>query len=172
MQSSSCSARLFRRISCRLLAVALLGSASASHAAIWLCIDPESGAKTYTSNPRGAGKCKRTDIPGSSGGAASSISSEPRATTRTAARTPSNPAPVSAETRARESDRKQILTDELASENRRLAELQREFNVGAPIRRPDETDEARYQERKTRLSAEIERSKSNVRALERELGRP
>ena len=75
------------------------------------------------------------------------------------------------ESRARDSDRKQILQEELDAENRKLAELQREFNNGALVRRPEETDSAKFADRKQRLSSELERTRINVRTLERELGR-
>lgn len=150
-------------------------------AEIWVCTDPETGAKTYTGKPRNTRHCRSTDI--SSGTArptgerAASAPAPVQAQTsspasaRTAARTASDRPAYTPESRARDSDRKQILQDELESENRRLAELQREFNNGAPLRRPEETDNAKFAERKQRLSSELERTRINVRTLERELGR-
>lgn len=141
--------------------------ANEPRADIWVCTDPATGAKTYTSRPRDARDCRSTDQAAGTSRAAAPAAS----VARPAARTASTPATVTAETRKRDTDRKQILRDELEAENRKLAELQREFNLGAPIRRPDETDNAKFLERKLRLTNELERSRINVRTLERELER-
>ena len=72
--------------------------------------------------------------------------------------------------RARDNDRRRILEDELKAEQERLARLRGEFNNGEPERRGDETrNYARYQERVARMQEDIQRSESNVAALQREL---
>ena len=163
----------------RALTASLLGCVSVSATAeggggdIWICIDPDTGAKTFTSNPRGLRQCRRAEqATGTS--KAKPVSASSTSPTTPAAKPTSRTAPAqiaSAEQRQRESDRKQILQDELASENKKYAELQREFNLGAPIRLPGETDDAKYRDRKQRLSQDIERSRVNISSLERELGR-
>ena len=142
---------------------------------IWICVDAETGAKTFTSNPRGLRNCHRAD-PGAKAqstrpavAAASSSASGTKPAASTAARAPA--APVSSEQRQRESDRKQILQDELASENKKLAELQREYNQGTPLRLAGETDDIKYRDRKQRIGQDVERSRVNIRSLERELER-
>ena len=140
---------------------------------IWICVDPDTSAKTFTSNPRGMRQCRRVE-PAASTSTAKPVSASSTSPTTPATRPTSRTAPAqiaSAEQRQRESDRKQILQDELASENKKYAELQREFNLGAPIRLPGETDDAKYRDRKQRLSQDIERSRVNISSLERELGR-
>jgi len=72
--------------------------------------------------------------------------------------------------RARDSDRRRILEDELANEQKRLTELKAEFNNGEPERRGDERNFQRYTERVERLKADIARSEANVESLRRELG--
>jgi hypothetical protein len=164
--------------SAALLSAATLVWASNSVAqgdsSIWMCVDPESGAKMFTNNPRSAKQCHRIDQP-----AAAARPARPTATTSAAASPKSSassstraaaPA-LTSEQRQRESDRKQILQDELASENKKLAELQREYNQGTPLRLPGETDENKYRDRKTRLGQDVERSRVNVRSLEQELAR-
>ena len=140
---------------------------------IWICVDPDTSAKTFTTNPRGLRQCRRVE-PAASTSKAKPVSASliPPATPATQPTVRAAPAQIaSAEQRQRESDRKQILQDELASENKKYAELQREFNLGAPFRLPGETDDTKYRDRKQRLSQDIERSRVNISSLERELGR-
>jgi hypothetical protein len=73
--------------------------------------------------------------------------------------------------RARDSDRRRILSDELRSEEMRLAELQREFNNGEPERRGDERNFQRYLDRVAEMKAAIVRKESDIAALRRELGK-
>jgi hypothetical protein len=72
--------------------------------------------------------------------------------------------------RARDSDRRRILEDELANEQKRLTELKAEYNNGEPERRGDERNFQRYTERVEKLKADISRSEANVESLRRELG--
>jgi hypothetical protein len=72
--------------------------------------------------------------------------------------------------RARDSDRRRILEDELANEQKRLTGLKAEYNNGEPERRGDERNFQRYTERVEKLKADIARSEANVESLRRELG--
>ncbi len=72
--------------------------------------------------------------------------------------------------KARDSDRKRILEDELRKEEKKLAELQAEYNNGEPERRGDERNYQKYLDRVQRLKDEIGRSQGNVESLRRELG--
>jgi hypothetical protein len=74
-----------------------------------------------------------------------------------------------AEQRARDTDARRILGDELRREEERLAEMRREFNNGEPERRGDERNFARYQERVAEMRAAITRKEADVAALRREL---
>jgi hypothetical protein len=94
----------------------------------------------------------------------------PRATTKSG---PDSKAGARVDTgaqRARDSDRRRILEDELANEQKRLTELKAEFNNGEPERRGDERNYQRYTERVEKLKADISRSEANVESLRRELG--
>ena len=88
-----------------------------------------------------------------------------------AAVSPSNfPRVDEATQKARDSDRKQILQDETTTEQKKLADLRREFNNGKPQRRPDEAVAA-YQQRAVALRDDVTRSEQNVEALNRELAK-
>jgi hypothetical protein len=75
------------------------------------------------------------------------------------------------EQRGRDSDRRRILSEELRTEETKLAELQREFNGGEPERRGDERNFAKYQQRVADMRAAIARREADVAALKRELGK-
>lgn len=72
--------------------------------------------------------------------------------------------------RSRDSDRRHILEDELAREQRRLDALRSQFNNGEPVRRDDERDYPKYLERVERLKQEVEQAEANVASLQREIG--
>jgi hypothetical protein len=72
--------------------------------------------------------------------------------------------------RSRDNDRRRILEDEMASEQKRLTELKAEYNNGEPERRGDERNFQRYTDRVEKLKADISRSEANVESLRRELG--
>jgi hypothetical protein len=84
--------------------------------------------------------------------------------------TPSNfPRVDNAQQKARDSDRREILNEELRNEELHLATLRRDFNNGEPERRPDERNVGKYQARVTDLSSSIKRSEANIKALRREI---
>ncbi|MCW5636844.1 MAG: hypothetical protein KIT17_26175 [Rubrivivax sp.] len=76
-----------------------------------------------------------------------------------------------AEQRARDSDARRILTDELRREEARLAEMMREFNNGEPERLGDERNYARYQARVAEMRAAIQRKEADLAAIRRELAK-
>jgi hypothetical protein len=94
----------------------------------------------------------------------------PRAAPKPAADAKGGPRVDAGAQRARDSDRRRILEDELANEQKRLAELRAEFNNGEPERRGDERNFQRYADRVEKLKADISRSEANVESLRRELG--
>ena len=73
--------------------------------------------------------------------------------------------------KARDSDARRILTDELKREEDRLAALQAEYNNGEPERRGDERNYQRYIERVAEMKAGILRKEADIAALRRELGK-
>jgi hypothetical protein len=76
-----------------------------------------------------------------------------------------------AEQRARYSDARRILEDELAREETRLQELKKEFNGGEPERQGNERNYQRYLDRVESLKADIARKESDIAALKRELAK-
>lgn len=73
--------------------------------------------------------------------------------------------------RARDSDARRILSDELRREEERLAAMQKEFNNGEPERRGDERNFQRYLDRVAEMKAAIQRKESDVAAIKRELAK-
>ncbi len=71
--------------------------------------------------------------------------------------------------RARDSDARRILEDELRTEEERLAAMQKDFNNGQPERRGDEKNYQKYLDRVNEIKASIVRKQSDVAALRREI---
>ena len=155
------------------LAAALLGAAAQAHAQLYVCSDAQ-GHKTYT-DKREHAACKLLDLPGA-------MTEPPRRSAplaapaaRPSAQAGSTPvAPGAfprvdgAEQRARDLDRRQILLDELRSEEQKLAAQRQEFNEGQPDRQGNERNYALYQARAAQLKDNISRTQQNVEALKRE----
>lgn len=150
-----------------LLPLALMLLPMPARAQIFLCVDAN-GHKELTDSRKGA-HCKQLDLP-------SAIPAPPARRASDGAPKPRAAAPAdfpkvdSAEQKARDADRRQILQDELNGEQAKLAELKREYNNGEPERRGDERNYAKYQERTAHLKDSIGRSEKNVEALKREIG--
>lgn len=73
--------------------------------------------------------------------------------------------------RARDSDARRILADELRAEEERLTAMKAEFNNGEPERKGDERNFAKYQERVNEMRAAIQRKEADVLALRREMAK-
>jgi hypothetical protein len=73
--------------------------------------------------------------------------------------------------RARDTDARRILTEELRREEDRLAAMQAEFNKGEPERRGDERNFARYAERVAEMKAAIQRKEADIAAIKREIAK-
>lgn len=73
--------------------------------------------------------------------------------------------------RARDTDARRILADELRAEEERLATMKAEFNNGEPERRGDERNFAKYQERVAEMRAAIQRKEADIGALRREIAK-
>ena len=71
--------------------------------------------------------------------------------------------------RARDSDARKILVDELKAEEDRLAAMQKDFNNGQPERQGDEKNYQKYLDRVNEMKAAIVRKQSDVAALRREI---
>ncbi len=71
--------------------------------------------------------------------------------------------------KARDSDRRRIIEDELRNEQDRLATLIAEYRDGTPERHGDERNYQKYLDRVERMKEDIARSEANIATLKREL---
>jgi hypothetical protein len=145
-----------------LLLWALAAPASAQ-TVTYKCTEP-SGTPLYTDTFRAG--CKAIETSGAIPAPASVRSAPARAPVTAPADFPR--VDVSQQ-RARDNDRREILNDELRSEEKRLMELKSEFNNGEPERNGNERNYAKYQARVIDLRTNIGRSEKNIEALKREI---
>ncbi|MBA4094862.1 MAG: DUF4124 domain-containing protein [Candidatus Accumulibacter sp.] len=147
---------------------ALMGAAPMAAADIYLCTDSQ-GRRELTDNNRPG--CRMLDVPGSIPAPAARKGPPVARAPAAPAVTPTDfPRVDNAQQKARDDDRRAILADELRSEERRLAELRREFNGGEPERQGNEKNYAKYQARVAEMRDNISRAEKNVEALKREIG--
>lgn len=137
---------------------------------VFVCVDAN-GNKEYKNTGVTKG-CRKVDLPGITMIPAPASAKKPM---QTASAKPSSspsdfPKVDSGTQKARDSDRKQILQDEMKSEEDKLSNLKKDFNGGEPERRGDERNYAKYQERVSSMKDEISRTEKNVEALRREMG--
>lgn len=162
--------RMTSRQSIAALALSAVAGGAFAQSPIYLCVDAQGRKELTDQNKRG---CKALDLPGA-------IPAPPRATNNAAAARPRTPAaPVatpadfprvdSSTQRARDDDRRGILTEELRLEQQKLAELKAEYKNGEPDRLGSERNYAKYQERVATLRDAIARSERNIEALNREI---
>ncbi|RJG27035.1 DUF4124 domain-containing protein [Massilia cavernae] len=158
------------RIFPAVIGFALMSAAPFAAADIYLCTDAQ-GRRELTDASRPG--CKMLDVPGSIAAppARKGPAQQPAriASTMSTATPADFPRVDSAQQRARDDDRRGILSEELRSEERRLAELRKEFNNGEPERQGNEKNYAKYQARVADMRDSISRSEQNVAALKREL---
>ena len=90
-----------------------------------------------------------------------------------AATSPANAPKVSdADQKARDSDRRAILQDELRKAEGKLAELRKEYSGGTPQKSALELRNTQvYQDRVTELKANVDRAQADVDGIRRELER-
>ncbi len=158
-----------RQLTALLLLAAATGYAHAQ-SEVYLCVD-DHGKKEYKNTGVTKG-CKKIDLPGITMIPAPPSAKKP--VVQTAAKSAASPSDfpkVDGDTqKARDNDRRQILLDEMKSEEQKLANLKREYNSGEPERRGDERNFARYQERVAAMKDDIGRTEKNIEALKREIG--
>ena len=71
--------------------------------------------------------------------------------------------------RARDSDARRILENELKTEEDKLADMQKEYNGGQPERRGDEKNFQKYTDRVADMTAALARKQADIAAIRREL---
>jgi hypothetical protein len=155
-------------------ALALLALAACAHGGalaqtvVYKCVDDSGRVEFTDTSKRG---CKALDLPGfvATSPARKSAGTRQGGPALSTA-SPSNfPRVDSAQQRARDDDRREILNDELRNEEKKLADLKREFNNGEPERVGGEKNYAKYQARVAQMREDIGRSERNIEALRREI---
>lgn len=156
------------------LAACLLAASTQAHGQLYVCSDAQ-GHKTYT-DKRDNAACKLLDLPGAmtepprrSAPIAAPAARPAVTAAASAANTGGFPRVDGQEQRARDLDRRQILQDELRSEEQKLSALRQEYNQGQPERLGNERNYALYQQRVVQLKDNIGRTQQNVEALKREI---
>jgi hypothetical protein len=137
---------------------------------VYVCV-AENGSKEYRNTGVTKG-CKRLDIQSSVVIPAPERKVAPQAAiSRPAVTSPADFPKVDSSTqKARDTDRRQILMDEMRAEEQKLSDQKKEFNGGEPERRGDERNYAKYQTRVANMKDELSRTEKNIDALRRELG--
>ena len=156
------------QLSAMVLLVSVTGFAHAQ-GDVFLCVN-DKGLKEYKNTGETKG-CKRVDLQGVT--MIPSPYKRPLVQTA-AARASASPSDFpridSSTQKARDNDRMQILLDEMKTEEKKLAELKKEFNNGEPERQGNERNYVKYQERVASMKEDIDRTEKNIEALKREIG--
>ncbi len=76
-----------------------------------------------------------------------------------------------AEQRARDSDARRILEEELRKEEATLEAMRKDYNNGEPDRRGDERNAQKYLDRVAEMKAAITRKEADIAAIRRELAK-
>jgi hypothetical protein len=156
-----------------ILLSAAIGAAHAENE-IYKCVGPNGGVEYKNNGP--TKDCKKLELQGISVIPAPPASAKRQGSVQTASlKSSSSPADFpridSGTQKTRDNDRRQILLDEMKSEQDKLAGLKKDYNNGEPERQGDERNYSKYQERVTAMKDDISRTEKNIEALERELKR-
>jgi hypothetical protein len=146
----------------RLVALsALLGPAAAwAQSEIFQCTDPATGKVEYKNTGVTKG-CKKITV-------------DPVVVPKLANTTNTGgnfPKVDSTTQKARDSDRRKILEDELATQKTKLAQLQKDYNNGEPDRQGDERNYQKYLDRVQAMKDSIARTQSDIDSIQGELSK-
>lgn len=143
---------------------------AAAQSDVYVCTN-ERGVKEYKNTGITKG-CQRVDLQGVSmipspykKAVAHTASAKPAVATP-----PEFPRIDSTAQKARDNDRMQILLEEMKAEEKKLADLKKEYNNGEPERHGNERNYAKYQERVASMKEDLNRTEKNIEALKREIG--
>lgn len=152
----------------------LLPTSHAQSEDVYLCINAQ-GQREYknTGNIKG---CKKVELMGLTTVPAPKPKSNPapvaRSSSPAASSTPSEfPKVDPAAQKARDSDSKRILQDELDAEEAKLASLKQEYKGGEPERLGSERNAAKYNERVQKMANDIANTEKNIESIKRELAK-
>jgi hypothetical protein len=157
-----------------LAAGVLMSGAAAAQTTVYKCVDAQGRVEFTDTGKKG---CKALDLPGyipappERRGPAPAASRPGNASPAASpSASPSNfPRVDTSQQRARDDDRRGILTEELRAEEQKLAALRQTFNNGEPERQGNERNYAKYQERVAQMRDDISRTERNIEALRREI---
>lgn len=155
-----------------LLGLGLLAIQPGASADVYLCVDAQGRRELTDTNRPGCRVIPNTSGPAMITAPAPRKGPAPaaRAAAPAAATAPADfPRVDTAQQRARDNDRRGILSEELRSEQQRLGELRKEFNNGEPERQGNEKNYAKYQARVAEMRDSIFRAEKNIEALQREI---
>ena len=149
-----------------LLCAAFAQAPAQAQNGVYLCTNANGGRELTDSYKPG---CKTLNLPGSIP-APQSRERRASAAPRAPLATPLDfPKVDNAQQKARDNDRREILSEELRMEEKKLAEARRDFNGGEPERQGNERNYAKYQERVELMRDSISRTEKNIDALKREI---
>lgn len=149
------------------LSLLLCGAAAHADSTIYKCVDADGRIEFTDINKR---NCKVLEGLGQIPAPPQHRSSNAPSPARAPAVVPADfPKVNTSQQKARDDDRRGILTDELRDEEKKLADLRRDFNNGEPERQGGERNYAKYQERVAQMKDSIGRAEKNVDALKREI---
>ena len=157
-----------------LAAGVIFSGAADAQTTVYKCVDAQGRVEFTDTGKRG---CKALDLPGyipapPERRGPAPAAARPNTAAPSAAPTPSPanfPRVDTSQQRARDDDRRGILTDELRAEEKKLADLRAVFNNGEPERQGNERNYAKYQERVAQMRDDISRAERNIEALRREI---
>ncbi len=154
-----------------LILLALATGYAHAQSDVFLCVN-DNGTKEYKNTGTTKG-CKKVDLQGINMIPAPASAAKPVVQTvaaKSSASPPGFPKVDSETQKARDNDRMQILLNEMKTEEKKLAELKKEFKNGEPDRQGNERNYAKYQERVAVMQEDINRAEKNIEALKREIG--
>ena len=170
-------------------AAVVLAASAPAHSQIYKCEGPN-GVVEYSNAPistQGGRNCKSIDLqpittipaprlparpapaPAATNGGGASAGAAAGAAARPASTPEGFPRVDAATQKARDTDRRRILDEELKKEETRLAELRKEYNNGEPERRGDERNYQKYLDRVQALQDDIARTEANLVSIRREI---
>lgn len=151
---------------------ALLSMTAYAQEAVYLCVGND-GSREYTNTGDTKG-CKKVEMTGIT------VVPAPKRVTQAAAATGATAKPAampaafprvdSNRQQLMDAERRQILQNEMKSEERKLLVLQQEYNDGTPARQAGDQNDRQYQQRVALLKEDMNRAEKNIEALKRELG--